>query len=267
MKVEASKTDQNMPPAYPDEEKRWEAVLGRDGAADHVFFYGVRSTRIYCRPSCPSRRPGREQVSFYPSPEAAESAGFQACRRCHPRETAVNAEAVLRVCRFIEEHLDEALVLDDLSEMAGLSPQHFQRTFKRIVGVTPREYADACRLDRFKSSLKAGDTITEAMLEAGYGSTSRLYERTPGQLGMTPTAYRRGGQKIEISYTTADTPLGRMLVAATEKGVCTVSLGDSDTILAAALQQEYPVARIERDNGDLRTLGGYACAARRREAA
>lgn len=251
-------TDQvREPVAAPalNEDDCWQAVQGRDASADVNFLYAVRSTGIYCRPSCPARRPGRGQVQFFPSPDAAEGAGFRACRRCRPREAAAQA-AVLRACRYIEAHLDEAADLATLGALAGLSPQHFQRVFRRIVGVTPREYAAACRLGHFKDSLQDGKAIGTALVDAGYGSTSRLYERSPAALGMTPTAYRRGGEQASIAYTTADTPLGRMLVAATDKGICAVSLGESDAALEAALCREYPAARVARD-GAAHGLAGW----------
>ncbi|MDQ2688598.1 MAG: helix-turn-helix domain-containing protein, partial [Armatimonadota bacterium] len=175
-----------------NEEQCWQAVLTRADAED--FVYAVRSTGIYCRPTCPARRPGRDQVRFFANADDAENAGFRACRRCRPREAAANAEEVTRVCRYIESHRDETLRLESLSALAGLSPQHFQRTFRKRVGVTPRQYADACRLGDFKAKMKNGEAVTSALIDAGYGSTSRLYERAPEQLGMTPGVYRRGGQ-------------------------------------------------------------------------
>ena len=238
----------NTPPL--NEEQCWQAVLSR--AADQQFCYAVRSTGIYCRPSCPARRPGRNQVRFFATADAAEGAGFRACLRCRPREAAVNAEAVVRACRYIENHLDETLSLDALSSQAGLSPQHFQRTFRKSVGVTPRQYADACRLEGFKTKLKSGEAVTSALVDAGYGSTSRLYERTPEQLGMTPTAYRRGGHGAALTYTTTQTLLGTLLVAATAKGVCAITLGETDESQEAALRHEYPTAGITRDDIGMR---------------
>jgi len=156
-------------------------------------------------------------------------------------------EVVQRVCRCIETHLEEPLTLAALSAQVGVSPYHLQRTFKRIMGITPRQYAEACRLDQFKARVKGGESVTSAMYSAGYGSSSRLYERAPTQLGMTPATYRRGGQGMHINYTIIDCSLGRLLVAATERGVCAVSLGDSDAALEAALLNEYPAAEIHHD--------------------
>lgn len=236
------------------EEKFWQAVQSRDAGCDGAFVFAVRSTGIYCRPSCPARRPRREQVVFFHLPEAAEQAGFRACRRCHPRQAEAGGpqtELVQRACRQIKTHLEdtleEPLTLTTLSKQVGISPYHLQRVFKRIMGITPRQYADACRLGQFKARLKGGESVSSAMYNAGYGSSSRLYERAPAQLGMTPATYRRGGRGMHINFTIVDCPLGRLLVAATEKGVCAVSLGDSDVALKSALASEYPAAEIHPD--------------------
>jgi AraC family transcriptional regulator of adaptative response/methylated-DNA-[protein]-cysteine methyltransferase len=234
-----------------DEERCWQAVLTREASYDGSFVYGVRSTGIYCRPICPSRRPKREQVLFFAQPAAAEQAGFRACQRCRPSAGA-SSEAQLqlarRACRLIEAHPDQALTLADLGAQIGISPHHLQRVFKRVIGITPRQYADACRLDRLKARLKEGDNVTTALYEAGYGSSSRLYEQAPERLGMTPATYRRGGAGAQISYAIADSPLGRLLVAATERGVCFVSLSDGDAAMEAALASEYPAAAIQRED-------------------
>jgi AraC family transcriptional regulator of adaptative response/methylated-DNA-[protein]-cysteine methyltransferase len=236
-----------------NEEARWQAVLSRDTRFDGAFVFAVRSTGIYCRPSCPSRRPRREQVTFFPLPEAAEGAGFRSCLRCRPKVAAQTpaVEAVRLACRHIEEHGDEPLTLQALAARVGLSPYHLQRVFKRIVGVSPREYREALRVDKFKSRVKKGESVTSALYEAGYGSSSRLYENAGGRLGMTPAAYRRGGRGASISYTIAGCPLGRLLVAATEKGVCAVRIGDSDKELETALRTEYSEAEIHRDDKSL----------------
>jgi AraC family transcriptional regulator of adaptative response/methylated-DNA-[protein]-cysteine methyltransferase len=236
-----------------NEERYWQAVQARDTSADGLFIYGVRSTGIYCRPTCPSRRPNREQVVFFQLPAAAEQAGFRACRRCHPDEAELRepqVELVQRACRYIAEQLDGAPTLEDIGRTVGLSPHHLQRTFKRIMGITPRQYADACRLGQFKARLKEGDDVTTALYEAGYGSSSRLYEQAPARLGMTPATYRRGGLGAHIRYAIADSSLGRLLVAATERGVCFVSLGETDAELEAALAAEYPAATIAGATSD-----------------
>jgi AraC family transcriptional regulator of adaptative response/methylated-DNA-[protein]-cysteine methyltransferase len=233
------------------EENYWQAVLTRDSRSNGSFVYAVRSTGIYCNPSCPSRRPQRDQVIFFPVPEAAEKAGFRPCRRCRPQETAAQepqVELVRHACRYIEQNLDSPISLATLGEEVHVSPYHLQRVFKRIVGITPRQYAEAHRLGQLKAQLKEGEPVTRALYDVGYGSSSRLYERAPSQLGMTPTTYRRGGLGMRINYTVVDCPLGRLLVAATEKGICAISLGDTDTELEAALCAEYPAAEIAQDS-------------------
>jgi AraC family transcriptional regulator of adaptative response/methylated-DNA-[protein]-cysteine methyltransferase len=210
----------------------------------------VRSTGIYCRPSCPARRPLRQNVIFYPLGDVAEREGYRPCRRCRPEEVSAQARAVEQASRYIEEHLDRNVTLDELGKAVGLSPHHLQRTFKRLLGVSPRAYADALRLGTVKSELRERD-VTTALYEAGYGSSSRLYERAPGQLGMTPGTYRRGGQGMQIGYTIVDSRLGRLLVGATEHGVSAIYLGDDDAELEATLRAEYPAAEIVRDTGGL----------------
>lgn len=236
------------------DDQRWQAVLARDPGQDGVFVYAVRSTGIYCRPSCASRRPRWEQVRLFPSPQAAEQEGFRPCRRCRPQEGgAADAQLnlVRRVCRQIEAD-SESVTLTDLSRHAGISPRQLQRLFKRLLGITPRQYADACRLHRFKSEVRKSDEIGHALYAAGYGSSSRLYELAPARLGMTPARYRRGGEGAQIRYTIQDCPLGRLLVAATERGVCAISLGDRDQDLETALRREYPAATFQRSDTALR---------------
>lgn len=237
--------------ASADDEAYWRAVLTRDTRFDGRVFFGVRSTGIYCRPSCPARRPRREQVVFFRLPEAAERAGFRSCRRCRPRNATMTdpqVEMVRRVCLYIESRIDESPTLQDLSAHTGVSPYHLQRVFKRLAGITPRQYAEAMRLDQFKAGVKKGATVTGAMYEAGYGSSSRLYERAPARLGMTPADYRRGGKGLRINYAIVGCSLGRLLVAGTEKGVCSVRLGDSDAALEQTLMSEYPAADVHRDD-------------------
>jgi AraC family transcriptional regulator of adaptative response/methylated-DNA-[protein]-cysteine methyltransferase len=234
----------------------WKALLARDRHFDGIFIYGVRSTGIYCRPSCPARRPRRDQVLFFQSPDAAAASGFRPCRRCRPDETP-DPEGptgwVRRLCRHLEEHdfSEGPPTLAAMAEFAGLSPHHLQRTFKRFMGISPRQYAEACRLRRLKIGLKAGENVTHALYEAGYGSSSRLYEGAAGHLGMTPRSYGRGGKGMLIRYTIVDSPLGRLLLAATEKGISAVSIGKRDPALERALYDEYPAADIRRDTAGL----------------
>src|SRR6516225_5710679 len=230
----------------------WQAVLARDAQFESAFVYAVRSTGVYCRPTCASRRPSRDQVAFYSGPEAAEQAGFRPCRRCRPRGEAADsrsaqAKLVERLCREIEAGLDEgdgAMTLAALSQRVGANPYQVQRSFKRVMGITPRQYADAKRLARLKSRLREGQDVTGALYDAGYGSSRALYERAPSRMGMTPATYRKGGLGMRIGYTIANSPLGRLLVGATERGVCAVCLGDSDRALETNLSAEYPQAEI-----------------------
>ncbi len=226
----------------------WNAVLARDASRDGSFVFAVRSTGIYCRPSCPARRPRVEQVRFFQLPEAAEQAGFRACRRCHPRRAQTadpQIELVRRICHAIDDHGEEPLTLKTLSTETGVSAHHLLRTFKSIMGITPRQYAESRRLDQFKANVKRGSTVTEAIYEAGYGSSRGLYEKSSERLGMTPATYGRGGQGMQIIYTIADCSLGRLLVAATARGVCSVALGDADSELITSLFAEYPKASID----------------------
>lgn len=238
------------------EQQRWELVLARDRGADGRFVYAVRSTGVYCRPSCPSRRPRRDRVTFFDAPADARRAGFRACLRCHP-DARVSADPwidkIRRACVQLAA-ADGHLSLATLASRIGGSPFHFQRNFKRVVGVTPREYAEACRLRKVRGHLKAGRDVTTAMVDAGYGSSSRFYERAAPKLGMSPSDYRRGGAGMTIKYVLFDAPhenLGRLLVGATARGVCAVAMGPSDASLTEALTREYPAATIVREAGAL----------------
>jgi AraC family transcriptional regulator, regulatory protein of adaptative response / methylated-DNA-[protein]-cysteine methyltransferase len=235
----------------------WHAVLGRDRKADGRFVYAVTSTGIYCRPSCPSRRPRRDRVRFFDGPEGARAAGFRACKRCKPDAVEPVAdpwiEKIRRACVYLS-NVNGHSSLATLAARLGGSPYHLQRNFKRLVGVSPREYADAIRLRAVKGRLRQGGDITGAMFDAGYGSSSRFYERAVPKLGMVPSVYRRGGAGMEIRYTIVDAAsllLGRLLVAATSRGVCAVAMGSSDAELTEALSREYPAAAIAADAGAL----------------
>lgn len=237
-----------------EEAKWWSAVLTRNAAFDGLVVYAVRSTHIYCRPSCASRRPARSQVVFFLIPEAAEQAGFRPCRRCLPHlhpPPDPRLEVVQRICREISDSPDGPPTLAELGSKLGFSPYHVQRMFKRVMGISPRQYADACRIDTLKTTLKNGRNVTDALYEAGYGSSSRLYERSQTQLGMTPATYRRGAPGVSVAYTIVDCYLGKLLVAATEKGVCAVRLGDDSAALATGLLEEFPEAQIKRQDGRL----------------
>jgi AraC family transcriptional regulator of adaptative response/methylated-DNA-[protein]-cysteine methyltransferase len=236
------------------ETKWWNAVLARDASLDGDFFFGVSSTGVYCRPSCPAKRPRRENVSFFRRPEDAERAGYRACLRCRPKSASRNpqTDAVKRICRYIEQHLDEPVTLERLGTAFGLSPFHLQRSFKKALGITPRAYADSCRMRLLKRNLQAGQSVTHALYDAGYSSSSRLYERTASQLGMTPDKYRRGAVAAAIRYTCTDSPLGRMLVAATGKGICAIQFADTDDELTEGLKREFPFAIRRQDDESMR---------------
>src|SRR3989441_236177 len=237
----------NMP-SVTNNPELWDAVLSRDASRDGSFVFAVRSTGIYCRPSCPARRPRREQVRFFQVAEAAEQAGFRACRRCHPRRATTDdpqLDLVRRICHAIDEHDEEPITLKTLRTETGVSAHHLQRTFKNVMGITPRQYAESRKLNQFKSKVKNGASVTEAMYDAGYGSSRGLYEKSSAHLGMTPATYGRGGRGMRIIYTIANCSLGRLLVAATERGVCSVALGDADAELVKGLFAEYPNASID----------------------
>jgi AraC family transcriptional regulator of adaptative response/methylated-DNA-[protein]-cysteine methyltransferase len=249
----------------PRAEALWQAVQSRDRASDGAFVYAVRSTGIYCRPSCPSRKPRREQVVFFPLPEAAEQQGFRACQRCRPRAIGLRdprTESVARVCREIDARIraedgegnEARLTLASLSSAVGMVPHQLERAFRHVMGITPRQYADAQRMRRLKSSLQKGDDVTTALYDAGFGSSRGLYERAPSQLGMTPGTYRQGGGGMQIHYTIVDSPLGRLLVAATNRGISALYLGEKDAALEDALQKEYPHAEIETNSSGSKNL-------------
>jgi AraC family transcriptional regulator of adaptative response/methylated-DNA-[protein]-cysteine methyltransferase len=218
--------------------------------------YAVRSTGIYCRPSCPSRLPHPARVVFFPTAEEAGRAGFRPCRRCKPDAAAPPdpwIEKIRRACRYLS-HVDGAPTLSALAARVGGSHYHVQRNFKRLVGVTPREYVEACRLGKVKRQLRAGSTVTGAIVDAGYGSSSRFYEGVASRLGMLPQVYRRGAPGLRIRYATIASPLGCLLVAATPRGVCSVAIGGSADALARELGREFPGARIVPDR---RALAGH----------
>ena len=249
-------------PVMPDQEEHdfwraryWEAVTDRDRRMDGIFFYAVLTTGVYCRPSCPSRRPKRANVLFFQAREAAEDAGFRPCLRCRPQtKTALDPQAKLveRVCRHIDAHLDEPVTLSGISSTIGLSPFHLQRTFKSLLGITPRAYADARRLESLKSGLQEGYSVTRSMYDAGYGSSSRLYERASSQLGMTPLRYRKQGIGETIRFTITDSPIGCVLLAATGKGICSIRFGGSGRELEKALRSEYSRADVLRGDDELK---------------
>jgi AraC family transcriptional regulator of adaptative response/methylated-DNA-[protein]-cysteine methyltransferase len=229
------------------DERRWAQVTTRDKAADGSFFYAVKTTGVFCRPSCPTRMAKRENVVFFDTAPEAEAAGFRPCLRCHPLATIgqdPHTSLMQAMADYIDARVDEALPLTRLADQAGMSPFHFQRTFKAVIGVSAKEYHAAARLRTFKARLKEGDSVLEATFDAGYGSTSRVYEQVDGGLGMTPSAYRAGGAGEAIVYAVRETALGPLMMAATERGVCFVQFGDGAEALLAQLRSEFPQAAL-----------------------
>ena len=230
----------------PDRQTAWRAVSRRDRSFDGRFVFAVDSTKIYCRPSCPSRRPTRSNVEFFPSPDDAERAGYRACKRCRPgsQELPAIENAVSRACDFLTRHADERVTLAVLAAETGVRAFHLQRAFKRIMGITPREFLAAERRRRFASHLRTGETVSRATYDAGFSSSSRVYERGARAMGMTPAAVRKRGAGQRIQFGIVDSPLGRLLVAYTENGVCSVAFGEDDRQLERSLRTDFPEADI-----------------------
>jgi AraC family transcriptional regulator, regulatory protein of adaptative response / methylated-DNA-[protein]-cysteine methyltransferase len=231
---------------FMTDNERWDAVQRRDPSADGQFYYSVRTTGVYCRPACAARLPRRENVRFHATREAAERAGFRACRRCHPDEPALaqqRAAAVARACRLIEG-ADEVPSLDALARAAGLSRFHFHRVFKSVTGVTPKAYAAAERSRRVRDALPEAGTVTEAIYDAGFNSNGRFYATSREVLGMTPTSFRAGGRGTSVRFAVGECSLGSVLVAATDKGVCAILLGDDPDALVRDFQDRFSEAHL-----------------------
>ena len=231
----------------------WRAVKENDKRFDGIFFTCVTSTKIFCKPSCPARLPKRDNVFFVSSSERAEDKGFRACLRCKPNAVGLideQVEKTLRACELIE--VEENISLNKLSGILGVSLSHFQRMFTKIIGVSPKKYAEARRLEKFKSEVRKGSEVTEAMYEAGFSSSSRLYENSSAKLGMTPGTYKKGGEGMKIDFTIVDCTLGLLLVARTKKGICGVKFGDDEEGLFEDLKAEYPKAEISKDEDQLK---------------
>jgi AraC family transcriptional regulator, regulatory protein of adaptative response / methylated-DNA-[protein]-cysteine methyltransferase len=234
------------------DDEKWDAVVARDDSYDAEYVFAVRSTGIYCKPSCPAKHASKEQVVFFSGPDEAEQSGFRPCKRCRPREAqSSRTRLVENVCRFIDANLGQKLTLSKIGNHAGLSPYYLQRTFKQVLGVSPREYVEARRLARMKRSLTSGQTVNDALYKAGFSSRSRIYKKTPS-LGVAPGTFRRGGEGLQIEYTIIDSPLGRLLVGGTKRGVCVVSLGASDEVVEASLAQDYFAADLHRNDQALK---------------
>ncbi len=242
-----------QPDASALAEARWRALVERDATADGQFVTAVKTTGVYCRPTCPARRPKRENVEFFLTCGEAEAAGYRACLRCKPAGAAPADERlakIQRACRLIEQ-AEEAPRLAELAAAVGLSPFHLQRKFREAVGVSPRGYFEALRRKRLQQSLEAGRSVTDALYEAGFGSSSRLYDASYGLLGMTPSRYRAGARGEVVHWTVAASPLGRLLVAATEKGVCRIELGDDAAALGKRMEQLFPEAHLVEGGKEL----------------
>jgi AraC family transcriptional regulator of adaptative response/methylated-DNA-[protein]-cysteine methyltransferase len=222
----------------------WHATLSRDARADGTFFLAVRTTHIYCRPSCPARRPLRRNVVFFRTREEARQEGFRPCLRCKPDEVAGPIALVERATRQLAASREDTVRFGEMARSLGATPATLRRAFLQVTGLRPRELAEALRLARFKKLLRAGKNITDALYETGYGSSSRVYERSNAQLGMTPATYRKGGMGMKIGYSIAKSTLGMVLVAATDRGVSAVYLGDTDAKLIEELRDEYPRAEL-----------------------
>jgi AraC family transcriptional regulator, regulatory protein of adaptative response / methylated-DNA-[protein]-cysteine methyltransferase len=235
---------------YSSDESRWQAVSERDRQADGAFFFAVRTTGVFCRPSCASRAPRRENVEFFATTDAAERAGYRPCKRCQPTSLPRELAIVERACKVLDADPQQRVTLQQLSDAVHVSPFHLQRLFSRIVGISPRQYQAAQRAGVLRDALQRGRDVTRATHDAGFGSPSRMYEAVPAELGMTPSAFRRKGAGLTVRYTTADTPLGTVLIAATQKGVCTITFGDDASALVEQLAVEFAQAeRIEDKTG------------------
>ncbi|HET8967756.1 MAG TPA: bifunctional DNA-binding transcriptional regulator/O6-methylguanine-DNA methyltransferase Ada [Candidatus Acidoferrum sp.] len=227
----------------------WRAVLARDGRADGAFFFAVRSTSIYCRPSCPARRPLRTNTLFFQTRQEAEQHGYRPCRRCKPDTIPASVLIVKRAAQVLESEIDDPVNVNILARKVGVRTDTLRRAFRQQTGLNPKELAAALRLKRFKRLLRSGNSIADALYATGYGSASRVYERSDAQLGMTPATYQKGGKGMQIKYTTAKSSLGEVLVAATERGVSAVYLGDASAKLTSELREEYPRAEITPEKG------------------
>jgi AraC family transcriptional regulator of adaptative response/methylated-DNA-[protein]-cysteine methyltransferase len=242
MSPNTTQFESNIPPSAAA--RFWRATMSRDARADGTFVLAVRSTHIYCRPSCPARRPLRRNVVFFRTREEAEKQGFRPCLRCKPNQIAGPIALVERATKQLAESGEDNVRFGAMATSLGTTPATLRRAFLQVTGLRPRELAEALRLARFKKMLRAGKNITDALYETGYGSSSRVYERSNAQLGMTPATYRKGGTGMKIGYSIAKTVLGKVLVAATDRGVSAVYLGDSEAKLVQELRDEYPRAEL-----------------------
>lgn len=241
-----------------DAEQAWQQMQARDASADGKFVYAVETTGIFCRPSCPSRRPARKNVRFYANADAAMAAGYRACRRCHPAGEHAEAQTVRRLCDYLDRHLERVVTLHELGRLASLSPFTVQRMFERVLGVSPRHYQIEQRSTRLRDRLADGRSVTDAIYEAGFSSSSRMYEGADARLGMRPERFRKGGLGESIRFVVTECPLGRVLVAATAIGLCAVTLGDDAEAMEQELRERFPAAEIQKAAMHDRRLGATA---------
>ncbi|MEP7076009.1 MAG: bifunctional DNA-binding transcriptional regulator/O6-methylguanine-DNA methyltransferase Ada [Acidobacteriota bacterium] len=237
-----------------DSDWRWKVVEARNGEFDGLFYFGVQTTGIFCRPSCSSRSPNRQNVAFFSTPNEAEKAGFRACLRCKPKHEYFPGPAAMLIEKAFEIlRSDEAEIptVDELSQRLGVSAGHLQKTFRAILGLTPKEVTDMMRIENFKKNVKNAD-VTASLYDSGFGSSRSLYEKAGEKLGMTPATYKKGGMGTKINYTVDDSPIGKLLVAATDKGICAVSFGETADELKTELDQEFFSAEIAKDDEKLK---------------
>jgi AraC family transcriptional regulator of adaptative response/methylated-DNA-[protein]-cysteine methyltransferase len=231
--------------------RAWEMVQQRSVQADALFVYAVKTTGIYCRPSCPSRRPLRTSVEFFPTGELAKAAGYRACKRCQPGGEHPQQKLVSAACEYIDRNLDITISLEALGKLLGLSPFHAQRLFRKALGLTPRQYQQSRRMERFRGELLTQPSVTDAIYESGFSSGSRVYENTAAEIGMTPTEYRKSAKGVPITFGIGESPLGKMLVAATDTGICAVAFGSLESELEDDLRTRFSLAEITRDDAGL----------------
>lgn len=236
---------------WASDDDRWQAVTRRDPQADGEFFFAVKTTGVFCRPSCASRQPNRQNVLFFTDVDAARQAGFRDCKRCQPGGLPRELTIVERACAALDADPQQRLTLSQLSDAVHVSPFHLQRLFKRVVGVSPRQYQAARRGAALRGALQSGADVTSATLDAGFGSPSRMYESAPAELGMAPSAFRRKGAGLSVRYTTASTSLGYVLIAATDKGICKIAFGDDTALLVDELRDEFANADLRDDAAPL----------------
>jgi AraC family transcriptional regulator of adaptative response/methylated-DNA-[protein]-cysteine methyltransferase len=238
------------------EDHYYDIIRNRDASYDGTFVYAVRTTGVYCRPSCAARLALRGNVSFHPSWQAAERAGFRACKRCHPNGQSARARTAAligRACRMIDE-AEEMPGLAELARHAGLSPFHFHRLFRQATGVTPKDYADERRAARMREHLAGAQSVTEAIYASGFNAPSRFYEGAAARLGMSPSAYRNGGADTAITFAVGECALGAILVASTQKGVCAIALGEDADALVRELQDRFPAAELRGGDADFEAM-------------